>query len=226
MAVAIGYRRREADAYGVDFSKRGARLDEFLQIVRKLWAGETVSFEGKHFMLKEASIMPLPPRGHVPLYIGGFADKALERVAKYGDGYFGNAEVCDLYIEQAAGAGKGSRNRADSSARACFSSSRRSREGHARTGAALSPCEQFVRRVAQRRQPWAAPSLEPMTLEQFKTSGILQILTPSQAIDKFKAMQARMPLEHVMMMLPPGLPSARFVEYAEVFANEVIPAFR
>jgi hypothetical protein len=35
-----------------------------------------------------------------------------------------------------------------------------------------------------------------------------------------------MPLEHVMMMMPPGLPGDRFREYAQLFADEVIPAFR
>jgi len=49
MALAVGYRRREAEAYGVDFSSRGRRTDEFLDIVRKLWAGETLSCQGKHF---------------------------------------------------------------------------------------------------------------------------------------------------------------------------------
>jgi hypothetical protein len=68
--------------------------------------------------------------------------------------------------------------------------------------------------------------LEPMTLEAFKTSGILRILTPSQAIDMFNKMLSQAPVEHFMMMLPPGLPPAKFTEYAEVFAKEVIPAFR
>jgi hypothetical protein len=70
------------------------------------------------------------------------------------------------------------------------------------------------------------PTLKPMSLEAFKASGILKILTPGQAIDYFKAMQARIPVEHFMMMLPAGLPPAKFVEYAEVFAQDVIPAFR
>ncbi|HTZ78027.1 MAG TPA: LLM class flavin-dependent oxidoreductase, partial [Stellaceae bacterium] len=66
MAVAIGYRRREGEAYGVDFSTRGRRTDEFLEIVRRLWAGESFSFEGKHFRLQNASIAPTPPRGQIP----------------------------------------------------------------------------------------------------------------------------------------------------------------
>src|SRR5579859_6833626 len=85
MAVAIGYRRREYEAYGVDFSTRGRRTDEFLEIVRRLWAGETVCFEGAHFNLKNASITPKPVSGRIPLYMGGFNAKALDRIAKYGD---------------------------------------------------------------------------------------------------------------------------------------------
>ena len=72
----------------------------------------------------------------------------------------------------------------------------------------------------------ALEGLKPMSLQEFKASGILQIMTPDAAIAMFKARQERMPLEHVMMMMPPGLPPARFVEYAQVFANEVIPAFK
>src|SRR5262249_23749217 len=80
LAPAIGYRRRETNAFGVDFSTRGRRFDEFLEIVRRLWAGETVTFEGEHFGVKDARITPRSPRGQIPLYIGGFAEKALERV--------------------------------------------------------------------------------------------------------------------------------------------------
>ena len=58
-----------------------------------------------------------------------------------------------------------------------------------------------------------------------KQSGILRIVTPAQAVTLFKEMQSRIPVEHVTLMAPPGLPGAKFVEYAEVFANEVMPHF-
>src|SRR3546814_1716229 len=68
--------------------------------------------------------------------------------------------------------------------------------------------------------------LKPMTLDAFKASGILSILTPAQAIDMFRKMLSKTPVEHFMMMFPPGLPTAQFMNYAELFANEVMPAFR
>jgi len=45
-----------------------------------------------------------------------------------------------------------------------------------------------------------------------------------QAVAYFRAMKERIPVEHYTMMRPPGLPSARFVEYAQLFADKVIPA--
>jgi hypothetical protein len=68
--------------------------------------------------------------------------------------------------------------------------------------------------------------IRPMTLEAFKASGILRILTPPQAIEMLNRLLARTPVEHFIMMAPPGLPRAKFAEYAELFAKEVMPAFR
>lgn len=228
MALAIGYRRKETDAYGVDFTKRGSRFDEFLHIVRALWAGETISFEGKHYSVKNASIMPQSPRGQIPLFIGGFAEKALERVAKYADGYFGNGELCDLYAQKLREQGK---DPATTPIRipGLFTVVAQDPEK------ALHELAPYYHHVNNTYGAWLNedkaiglddPALKPMDLDAFKKSGILEILTPNDAIAKFKAMQARIPLEHYMMMKPPGLPADKFVEYAEVFANEVIPAFR
>jgi hypothetical protein len=50
-------------------------------------------------------------------------------------------------------------------------------------------------------------------------------MTPDEAIAMFKAMQARMPIEHFIMAMPAGLPAPRFLHYAAVFARHVLPAF-
>lgn len=228
MALAIGYRRRETEAYGVDFGKRGSRFDEFLEIVRRLWAGETVSFEGRHYTVSNATIMPPPPRGQIPLYIGGFAEKALARVARYADGYFGNEDVCSLYADKLRAEGK------DPAAaririQGLFTVVARDPD------AAMHELAPYFHHVNNSYGQWLNEdkasgiddvALRPMSLDAFKASGILQVLTPPQAIDHFRAMQQRIPVEHFMMMLPPGMPPAQFIEYAELFANEVMPAFR
>lgn len=226
-AVAIGYRRREYDMHGERFGQRGSRFDEFLHIVRALWAGETVNFTGRHFTLNNARIVPAPPRGTLPLYIGGFTERALERVAEYADGFLGNEEVCDVYIAKLTERGK---DPAAASLRvpALFFTVAEDPEK------ALDELAPYYHHVYACYAAWMSednaigmenPVMHSMDVEAFKESGILQILTPEQAIEHFKAMQERVPLEHFMMMRPPGLPAERFIEYAQLFADKVIPAF-
>jgi alkanesulfonate monooxygenase SsuD/methylene tetrahydromethanopterin reductase-like flavin-dependent oxidoreductase (luciferase family) len=227
MAIAIGYRRREAEALGVDFSSRGRRTDEFLEIVRRLWSGETFSYTGKHFTLKNASIVPTPTRP-IPLYLGGFTDKALERTAKYGDGYFGNPEVWDLYREKLRARGKdpaAARMRIQGLFVLVASDPEKAMEE-------LGPHFHYVNNAYGRWLNEDSAStgfddtqLKPMTLDAFKASGTLRILTPGEAIDMLNDMRAKAPVEHFMMMLPPGIAPSRFAPYAELFAREVMPAF-
>jgi alkanesulfonate monooxygenase SsuD/methylene tetrahydromethanopterin reductase-like flavin-dependent oxidoreductase (luciferase family) len=228
MALAIGYRRREYAAYGLEFGDRGRRFDEFLDIVRALWAGETVTYRGRHFTVENATIAPPAPRGGIPLYIGGFAERALDRVAKYADGYFGNEEFCDLFAQKLRNQGK---NPGDAGIRiqGLFFAVAEDPEK------AMEELAPYYHYVNNSYGVWLDedkaigiddPMLKPMALEQFKKSGILQIATPGEAIAKFENMRNRTGVEHLMMMKPAGLPAERFQEYAQFFADTVIPAFR
>jgi alkanesulfonate monooxygenase SsuD/methylene tetrahydromethanopterin reductase-like flavin-dependent oxidoreductase (luciferase family) len=226
-ALGLGYRRREYDMQGKGFGQRGRRFDEFLHIVRGLWAGETVSFTGRHYSVNDARIVPAPPRGTIPLYIGGFTERALERAAEYGDGFLGNEESCDLYFAKLAERGK---DPAHAAIRipGLFLTVAEDPEK------ALDELAPYYHHVYSCYAAWmteddaigmANPTTQAMDVETFKRSGILRILTPEQAVAHFIAIRERIPLEHYMMMRPPGLPAERFVEYAELFADKVIPAF-
>lgn len=227
-ALGLGYRRREYDMRGERFGQRGRRFDEFLHIVRALWAGETVDFDGKHYSVQAARIMPAPPRGAIPLYIGAFADKALERVVEHADGYFGSAEACERYLEKL-------RQRGSDPGRAAIRIPGLYLTVAEDPEKAMDELAPHYHHVFSSYGAWMnednaigfdSPATQPMDLDAFKRSGILQILTPGQAISHFKAMQERIPVEHYMMMRPPGLPAARFIEYAQLFADTVIPALR
>lgn len=226
LGLAIGYRRREYAAAGLDFGKRGARFDEQLHLLRALWAGETVTFEGRHFNIQNARIAPKPER-QIPLFIGGFAEKALERVAKYADGYFGNEDVCGLYADKLREQGKDPAN-ARILIQGLFHTVAEDPE------AAMEELAPYFHHVNNSYGAWLNedkaigiddPALKPMSLDDFKKSGILRIDTPDQAIARFQAMQERIAVEHYMLMRPPGLPADRFLHYAGLFAREVMPAF-
>jgi len=78
----------EFTSSGVEPRTRGARTNESLQIIRRLWREDHVSFSGKHFQLDDVTVYPKPFRP-VPIFVGGRSDAALVRAGRYGDGYTG-----------------------------------------------------------------------------------------------------------------------------------------
>ncbi len=78
----------EFTSCGVDPKTRGARANEALEILPRLWSEDGVSFSGRHFQLDNVTVYPKPLRP-VPIFVGGRSDAALERAGRYGDGYTG-----------------------------------------------------------------------------------------------------------------------------------------
>ncbi|MDE2303567.1 MAG: LLM class flavin-dependent oxidoreductase [Sphingomonadales bacterium] len=226
IGLAIGYRKRETAAFGVDFTRRGRMFDEWLEIVTRLWAGECLDYDGQWYQFQGAQLLPPAPRGRIPLYIGGFAPKAVERVARYGDGYVGSAETFDGYAARLAEQG---RDPTSAKLRVTGLMTVVATDRQAAIEE-LSPHFHHVNNsyadYFNEDKAMGQDSFTPMGLDAFKASGTMEILTPDEAIAKFKAMQAAMPLDHYMMMMPPGLPAERFQHYAQTFAREVMPAFR
>jgi alkanesulfonate monooxygenase SsuD/methylene tetrahydromethanopterin reductase-like flavin-dependent oxidoreductase (luciferase family) len=83
-----GEDRHEIEICGVDPSTRGRRMDECLQILRRLAGGTPVTFDGKFFALDDALILPAPTPP-IPLVVGGRSDAAVSRAAWLGDGWLG-----------------------------------------------------------------------------------------------------------------------------------------
>ena len=79
--VSAGWLREEYDMVGVDFDSRGGRLDEALAVVRALWSGETVSYEGVRFRFN--GIMRPAPAKPVRIWCGGGAPAAMRRAARH-----------------------------------------------------------------------------------------------------------------------------------------------
>lgn len=86
--VVVGGESHEQRMYGdfLDKDERYARSDEFLTIVRRLWAGEAVTFDGKYFQVEDA-ILGQRPEEIPALYFGGSSPAALDVAAKHADVY-------------------------------------------------------------------------------------------------------------------------------------------
>lgn len=75
------------EATGAPLKGRGAKSDEALEIIMRLWQGETVDYDGQYFQLKGARISPTPVNPRIPMWIGGSTQAAVKRTAKYGTGW-------------------------------------------------------------------------------------------------------------------------------------------
>src|SRR5499425_2570330 len=77
----------ERDAIGVEPKRRGAVIDEAMPLLRRLWAGETVTHEGALGSFKEVRLSPLPVQQPLEMWLGGTAPAALERCGRLSDGW-------------------------------------------------------------------------------------------------------------------------------------------
>ena len=77
----------ERDAIGVEPKRRGAVIDDALPLLRRLWAGETVSHEGPAGTLHDVKLTPLPVQQPLEVWLGGTAAAALERCGRLSDGW-------------------------------------------------------------------------------------------------------------------------------------------
>jgi alkanesulfonate monooxygenase SsuD/methylene tetrahydromethanopterin reductase-like flavin-dependent oxidoreductase (luciferase family) len=79
----------EFAAVAVPLAERGRRTDEALDLVRRLWREDRVSFVGRHFSTDAVSLTPRPLQpGGPPIWVAGRSDATLRRAARAGDGYF------------------------------------------------------------------------------------------------------------------------------------------
>lgn len=88
MAVGSGSDLRDLEASGVPPRERGKRLDEGIEILRKLWTESHVSHHGEFYHFDDVTIEPKPRKGPLDIWIGGKSDAILKRVVRLGDGWF------------------------------------------------------------------------------------------------------------------------------------------
>ena len=85
LGVGTGWNHVEYTALGAPWKERGAVFDEQIPLLRALWSGEVVDFEGAHHRIDRAGILPAAAHP-IPIWMGAIAPVALERAARLGDG--------------------------------------------------------------------------------------------------------------------------------------------
>ena len=108
LGVGLGWNTVEYEALGEDFSTRGRRCDEQVELMRKLWTEGSVSYRGSYHRVTGAGLAPLPIQQPIPVWFGASSPRAFRRAGRLGDGWFPmvgpgrKLEEARLQVERAA----------------------------------------------------------------------------------------------------------------------------
>jgi probable F420-dependent oxidoreductase len=88
LGIGLGWNRVEYEALGKDFTTRGRRADEQVQLLRRLWTEPSVTFQGTDEQVTGAGLAPLPVQRPIPVWFGAQSTAAYRRAGRLGDGWF------------------------------------------------------------------------------------------------------------------------------------------
>jgi len=86
--LGIGWSKDEYDAAGIPFKQKGARADEYLQALKRIWTDDVVEFKGQFYNIPASKIGPKPmQKPHPPIILGAYTPKTFPRIVNYADGW-------------------------------------------------------------------------------------------------------------------------------------------
>ena len=89
LGVGVGRRNLPCNEFNVAPEHRGSRTGESLQVIKRLWTEDEVTYRGRHFSLSGASTAIKPvQKPHLPIWVAGNAPKAIRRAARWGDSWY------------------------------------------------------------------------------------------------------------------------------------------
>lgn len=100
LGLGVGWNADEFRAVGADYSTRGARMDEMLDVMRTLFTDERPEFHGRYYGFDPIGFEPKPIQQPGPkLLIGGTSEAALRRAVRRGDGWLASGPIDRIMID-------------------------------------------------------------------------------------------------------------------------------
>jgi probable F420-dependent oxidoreductase len=101
--LAIGWSKDEYDASGIPYRQKGARADEYMQVLKRIWTDDVVEFKGQFYNIPASKIGPKPvQKPHPPILLGGYTPKTFPRIVNYADGWIPIAGFVPLEQQEQA----------------------------------------------------------------------------------------------------------------------------
>lgn len=230
--VAGGYRQQEFALYTTTLAERGGRTSEAIRLMRRLWADESVTFTGKYYAVSEARIEPRPRRP-IPIWIGGWGDRALRRAAELGDAWIPGptANLTKLLDAQATYRrylGKAGRD--PSQVPTPLTREVVIAETEARAYE-LAERHLLISYRDEYGKDWSHPLIgreDSTPVDRLEALGRDRFLvgTPDQVIAQIRRFHEAFGVDHLIFrMYSPGMPHEHILAELRLLAREVMPAF-
>ncbi len=87
LGVGVGWNHVEYEALNEDWKSRGTRQREQVEVLKKLWCDDLVTYQGRFHQFTEVNITPRPVQRPIPVWFGGSSDAVVKRAAQIGDGW-------------------------------------------------------------------------------------------------------------------------------------------
>ena len=228
--VAIGYKPEEFDAFGIDVDDRVGRFVEGVQLLRRLWTEDDVTWSGQYFEVENVTIDPKPNDGEgIPFWIGGNAETSVERAGRLGDGWIISART--TYDEAV---------RLSEVYRAAAAASDRPDEGIAinREVYVADTTEEAVETVMpmmkERAAKWldrgardTAEQIDDLDEQVYEMLEDRIVGSPEECIERIETFHEDVGVDHLIAMYNwRRLSQERTLDSIERFADDVVPYFR
>ena len=87
LGIGVGWNHVEYAALGAEWKTRGAMQAEQIEVMRRLWSGDLVTYSGRFHRLQGVNIVPPPVQRPIPIWLGGSSDAVIKRAARIADGW-------------------------------------------------------------------------------------------------------------------------------------------
>lgn len=229
LGVGVGYKVEEFESFAISSKERGARTNEGLEIIRRLWEGETLTFEGKYYTVTKAKLTPEPiQQPRPPIWVGGFTPPALRRAAKYGDGYIGVGPLKEAYERYVTALEKVGKSTTEIRLAGGYFWLIPSEDPDKTWNEAAEHVRYQVNAYAEWSEKAGMPLFPKVPdTDALRESGLFQVVDVDTCIQMIRDYALETPLTHYYSWtLPPGLPASWIQPHLELFTGKVIPAFR
>lgn len=223
LGVGQGYRESEFKSFGIDIRERRGRLVEGLEVIRRLWTEDAVTFHGKYFSLDNATCLPKPrQRPRPPILMGADSVRTVARVPEVADHWIASRRHSKSFLREALPVYKAALEKQGRPYKGlfifrdlCIADTTREAEERIREG--------YERRY-RRYQQWGQPGERyDLAFDELKRDRLI-IGSPAEVVEQVMSYHEEFGAEVMWFMVDwPGMDPRLTLETIERFGAEVIP---